>query len=111
MDDLIAELELLNSNIISELSDANYEELVEYVDKRGIIIQRIQDHLHNVSIDSAQKARIVALTDHDAAILSQMNLLRVEAQDWLMKRNQAKAQRNAYESDFSPESILMDRKK
>jgi hypothetical protein len=35
----------------------------------------------------------------------------LEAQDWLQKRNQAKAQRNAYEAAYTPDSFLMDRKK
>jgi len=59
----------------------------------------------------AQKQAINRILEHDSTILAQMNALRLEAQDWLQKRNQAKVQRNAYESSYTPDSILMDRKK
>lgn len=111
MDELITELELLNTNILNKLSESSYEEMVEFVDKRGVIIKHIQEQISESSINTAQKERIVALTDKDGVILSHMNLLRLEAQDWLLKRNQAKTQRNAYEIGYAPDSILMDRRK
>lgn len=37
--------------------------------------------------------------------------LKQEAQNWLVQRNIARSQRNAYESNYTPDSVLMDRMK
>lgn len=64
-----------------------------------------------MSADACTKDTIRRIMEHDPGIMTRMNAHRLEAKDWLQKRNQAKAQRNAYEAGYTPDSILMDRKK
>lgn len=91
--------------------DAIPEELESFVEQRQILVDAIGHEVENCQPTPAQKETIRRIMEHDPAIVARMNAHRLEAKDWLQKRNQAKVQRNAYESGYSPDSILMDRKK
>ncbi|WP_410512601.1 flagellar protein FliT [Paenibacillus sp. BR2-3] len=111
MDNLIGELEQLTVDLMPRLQEAPYEELEAYVETRQGLVDSIGEAVTICRPTEGQKQEIRRILEHDSAILARMNALRLEAQDWLQKRNQAKAQRSAYESGYTPDSILMDRKK
>ncbi|WP_307585243.1 flagellar protein FliT [Paenibacillus wynnii] len=111
MDDLIQQLNQLTSSIIDRLGEVSYEEFSAFVEERQKLVDSIGVEVELCQPTPAQKQAISRIMEHDSAILARMNALRLEAQDWLQKRNQAKAQRSAYESGYTPDSILMDRKK
>ncbi|AHV99343.1 hypothetical protein [Paenibacillus sabinae] len=113
MDSLISRLEQLTEHILSRLPDAPYEELSEFVEKRQNLVDDIGKQIveNNQSLTEPQKLVIRSILEHDGAIVARMNAHRLEAQDGLQRRNLAKAQRSAYEAGYTPESILMDRKK
>jgi hypothetical protein len=111
MDELIQQLDQLTANITDRLNETIYQELETFVEERQKLVDSIGDATANCPPTIAQKQRIYIIMEHDSAILARMDALRLEAQDWLQKRNQAKTQRSAYDSAYSPESILMDRKK
>lgn len=91
--------------------EATPEELEAFVDERQKLVDAIGREVENCQPTSAQKDAIRRIMEHDSAIVARMNAHRLDARDWLQKRNQAKTQRSAYEAAYSPESILMDRKK
>lgn len=111
MDNLILELDQLTNSLISRLYETTYEELEGFVEERQKLIEAIGDTVAFCQPNLEQKRAIGRIMEHDSAILARMNALRLEAQEWLHKRNQAKAQRSAYEAGYAPDSILMDRKK
>ncbi|QWU15863.1 protein FliT [Paenibacillus sophorae] len=111
MNNLIGQLDQLTKGIISILHETSYEELESFVEERQRIVDAIGDEAVSCQPTSEQKQEIRRIMEHDSEILARMNTLRLEAQDWLQKRNQAKAQRSAYEAGYTPDSILMDRKK
>ncbi|MEK4061147.1 MULTISPECIES: flagellar protein FliT [Paenibacillus] len=111
MDELIAQLQLLTKDILERLNDADYEELEVFVEERQQLIDDMTRQLSSNPARESQKVEIERILHHDPDITARMNVLRLEAQDWLQKRNQAKAQRNAYEAGYTPDSFLMDRKK
>ncbi|WP_342480736.1 flagellar protein FliT [Paenibacillus sp. FSL L8-0340] len=111
MDELIAQLQLLTKDILKRLNDADYEELEVFVEERQLLIDDMTRQLSSNPARESQKVEIARIVEHDAEIMARMNALRLEAQDWLQKRNQAKQQRNAYEAGYTPDSFLMDRKK
>ncbi|KGE20418.1 flagellar protein FliT [Paenibacillus wynnii] len=111
MDELIQQLDQLTNDILDRLHEAPYEQLEFFVEDRQNLVDSIAAMVSSCQPTFAQKLAIRRIMEQDSAILARMNALRLEAQDWLQKRNQAKAQRNAYESGYAPESILMDRKK
>ncbi|CAM4279624.1 hypothetical protein [Paenibacillus typhae] len=111
MDKLLEELEQLTVEIVSRPIDGPHEELEEFVYRRQKFVDSIANEAEQCRMTSAQKAVLGRILEHDPAIMARMNAHRLEARDWLLKRNQAKAQRNAYEAAYTPDSILMDRKK
>ncbi|MRN54293.1 flagellar protein FliT [Paenibacillus monticola] len=111
MDELIRSLEQLTQGIMGRLNEAPYEELESFVEKRQNIVDSMGERAAIFQPTPAQKQEINRILEDDAAILAAMNSHRLEAQDWLQKRNQAKAQHNAYDTHYAPDSILMDRKK
>lgn len=111
MDELIQRLNELTLDITERLEAATYEELEAFVEDRQELVDSIAVQSAICRATPAQKQEIHRILDQDNIILDRMNALRVEAQDWLQKRNQAKVQRNAYEAAYTPESFLMDRRK
>ncbi|OMD88688.1 hypothetical protein BSK49_14650 [Paenibacillus odorifer] len=111
MDELIRSLDQLTREIEERLQETTYEELEAFVDERQELVDSIAEKATICRMTLAQKKEINRILEHDNVILDRMNTLRLEAQDWLQKRNQAKAQRNAYEAAYTPDSFLMDRKK
>lgn len=97
--------------MVARLMDAPYEELERFVNERQKLVDAIENEVENCQMTSAQKEALGRILEHDSAIVARMNAHRLEAKDLMMKRNQAKAQRNAYEAAYTPDSILMDRKK
>lgn len=111
MDELIRELDQLTQEMLDRLPDAVYEELEDFVEERQILVDSIAEKVAICPASAAQMREIERILGHDAALLARMNALRLEAQDFLQKRSQAKIQRSAYESAYTPDSFLMDRKK
>lgn len=111
MDNLLQELEQLTLAINAQLMGATPEELEAFVEQRQILVDAIGEEVEKCQMTSAQKDVLRRIMEHDPAIVARMNAHRLEAKDWLQKRNQAKVQRNAYEAGYAPDSILMDRKK
>ncbi|UQZ33831.1 hypothetical protein C2I18_10010 [Paenibacillus sp. PK3_47] len=111
MDELIRSLDQLTKAIIDRLQEATYEELEAFVEERQKLVDGIAEKRVICQLSPAQQSEINRILEQDYELLGRMNALRLEAQDFLMKRGQAKMQRNAYESAYTPDSILMDRKK
>jgi hypothetical protein len=111
MDKLIDQLEKLTNTMIDQLDTASYEGMEQFVEERQNVIDIIGDSIQAGTVTEQQKGRIQILLQHDSSIVYRMQILKNEARDWLQHRNVAKAQRSAYDSAYSPESILMDRKK
>lgn len=111
MDELILSLDRLTREIVERLEETTYEELELFVEDRQELVDSIAEQVELCPTTSAQKQEINRILEHDNVILDRMNALRLEAQDWLQKRNQAKVQRSAYEAAYTPDSFLMDRRK
>lgn len=111
MDKQLEELRILTEALLLRLDQASAEELSEFVEKRQQVLDQILESAKQDLMNSLQKDKLLAITRYDAQIIQRMEYYRQEASDWLQQRKQAKAQRNAYEVSYSPNSILMDRRK
>ncbi|AJS60363.1 flagellar protein FliT [Paenibacillus sp. IHBB 10380] len=111
MDETIEELNNLTNEMINTVDECSYEEMELFVDVR----QKLVDRLNNLKADhvltNAQRVKIQQILKSNELIMARMLVLKNEAQDWLLQRSQSKAQRNGYETAYSPDSILMDRRK
>ncbi|WP_408892917.1 hypothetical protein [Paenibacillus taichungensis] len=111
LDEQIGELELMTLNVVKQIPQISYQELEEFVERRQGLVDGIGNLLNNSSLSDSQKKRIEHILQYDSLILNQMSLLKNQSEEWLMQRGQAKAQRQAYELSYTPDSILMDQKK
>ena len=111
MDELIQHLASITDEVIDRLEEMTYEDLENFVEERQQIVDRIMEETGQHPLDSRQKEKVKQILSLDTTLLTRMNVLRLDAQDWLHKRNQAKMQRNVYEAAYAPDSLLMDRRK
>lgn len=110
MDDLIKELEQLTQDIMLQIDEVSSDELELFVDKRqNIIDSMLRQDQREASV--LQQARLKKIMDNDHAVLMRMNSLKIEAKDWLIQRKQAKVQKNAYETSYAVDSIIVDTKR
>ncbi|MNW38006.1 hypothetical protein D3C74_150630 [compost metagenome] len=111
MDELLVHLEQMTQEFTIRLNETTYEEIEQFVEERQVKVDRILTFLESQSPTIEQKRKVKSILYNDQMISQRILQLKVEAQDWLLQRNMAKTQRIAYESAYSPESVLMDRRK
>lgn len=111
MDNLILKLEKLSQSVVERLDQTTYEELVAFVESRQPILDEMSALISNGALSQRQRDRIQELLHNDMLIEARMRSLKQEASDWLRQRDAAKIQRNAYESAYSVDSLLMDQRK
>ncbi|KUP23875.1 hypothetical protein [Paenibacillus sp. DMB5] len=111
MADRIHALEELTRSILGGLSQADDNEITAFVEQREKLTDELIDSFRHNPPNDDEKVKIRALLAHDQQLSQRMNALKLEASQWLLNRNQAKMQRNAYETAYTPDSLLMDRKK
>ncbi|ETT48891.1 flagellar protein FliT [Paenibacillus sp. FSL H7-0942] len=111
MDNLIERLSTMTQVVIERIEETSYEELETFIEDRQHIVDAIIKESESFPLDVKQKGEVHRILAYDKTLLDRMNTLRIEAQDWLHKRNQAKMQRNVYETTYASDSMLMDRRK
>ncbi|OMF04648.1 hypothetical protein BK129_18500 [Paenibacillus amylolyticus] len=111
MDNLIERLSTMTQEVIERIEETSYEELETFIEDRQHIVDAIIKESESFPLDVKQKGEVHRILAYDKTLLDRMNTLRIEAQDWLHKRNQAKMQRNVYETAYASDSMLMDRRK
>ncbi|WP_246426843.1 hypothetical protein [Paenibacillus rhizosphaerae] len=87
------------------------EEIEFFVEERQQLIHEINYLKKENPFSQTQVTRLKNILLADSIILGRMEFLKSEAANWLQNRGQAKMQRNAYEAVYSPDSIIMDRRK
>ncbi|PNQ84995.1 hypothetical protein DXC69_06885 [Paenibacillus polymyxa] len=111
INEALSQLEQLTQQFILRLNETNYEEVEIFVEVRQMKVDQLVNALENSPMTEEQKMKLESILSYDALIDQRMQSLKQEAQNWLVQRNIAKSQRNAYESNYTPDSFLMDRRK
>ncbi|KAF6656834.1 hypothetical protein ACT3XG_22645 [Paenibacillus polymyxa] len=111
INEVLSQLEQLTQQFILRLNETNYEEVEIFVEVRQMKVDQLVNALENLPMTEEQKMKLESILSYDALIDQRMQSLKQEAQNWLVQRNIAKSQRNAYESNYTPDSFLMDRRK
>lgn len=111
MDALIKQLEEITANVLNHIDEITYEDIAAFVDKRQDIVEEITQQIETVPLSSEQKLILSDLLKSDNLIREKMFSIKNEASDWLSQRGQAKLKRNAYETVYAPDSIIMDHRK
>lgn len=111
MDELISSLEELTESVVARLQFISSEDLEAFVEERQHVIDEVNRLKLQTPFSPDQIERLKKILQADSIIVGRMAALKTEASDWLQQRGQAKMQRNAYEAAYTPDSVLMDRKK
>ncbi|SFL89792.1 hypothetical protein SAMN03159341_111139 [Paenibacillus sp. 1_12] len=113
MDKLIAELEELTKQGLLELGSMDYEQVVEFMERRTLIVDELLEHIPSLREKIIYKGRIQAVLSHDHAFIAKMMEHKDEASLQLAKLDKGRTQRNAYDMDsaYDVGSVLFDKKK
>ncbi|WP_458124293.1 hypothetical protein [Paenibacillus sp. Z3-2] len=111
MDERIGELETLTHQMLLQINQVSSEEFTDFIEKRQGLVDDILHMVEETPLTSEQQQRVRAILEQDTLLLGRMNSLKDEAGSWLMNHGQAKMQRNAYEAGYTPESLLVDKRK
>ncbi|MDO7906572.1 hypothetical protein Q5741_09080 [Paenibacillus sp. JX-17] len=93
----------------SRLDSCTWEELSLFVQERGELVSLV--HEGKLELTSKVSDELARILFYDEQISKQMKKYKQEAAQWLVQRQTSKIQRNAYELNYAPDSILMDKKK
>ncbi|ASS67227.1 MULTISPECIES: hypothetical protein [unclassified Paenibacillus] len=92
--------------LTQHLHKVEYEQLEELVDLREDVLNGIQDG----ELTEEDRSRIQVLLSYDGPILSRMIELKEEASMALLKINQSRSQKNAYEQTSLQGSYFIDKR-
>lgn len=110
MDNPIVTLKCATDKIMKGLNELSYEELEQFIEDREKLINMLPDFLKTHSITVEDKNDLEYILSYDSALQDRMNHLKTEAANWLAQRSIAKSQRSAYDSKYSSDSVLMDKR-
>ena len=110
MDELLTTLEELTQRVVVNLEQADYEQLQQFVRERQELVD-LMSGLQDTELTNLQSVRLLNILDYDKSISNRMVFLKVEAGNWLSQRQTAKSQQGAYETRYTPDSILLDYRK
>ncbi|RUT33262.1 hypothetical protein EJP77_06300 [Paenibacillus zeisoli] len=111
MDNVITSLRALTESVVIRLQMISYEELDSFIEERQHLIDELNQLKLTSPFNPAQQKELQDIVQADSVILARMAALKAEAADWLQHRGQVRTQRNAYEASYTPDSILLDRRK
>ncbi|MGK9252690.1 MULTISPECIES: hypothetical protein [Paenibacillus] len=99
-------LQEYTEQLAQQLYKVEYEQLEELVDLREEVLNGIQDG----ELTEKDRSRIQVLLSFDGQILSRMVELKEEASMALLKINQSRFQKNAYEQTSVQGSYFIDKR-
>ncbi|MDP4098591.1 hypothetical protein OIN60_17810 [Paenibacillus sp. P96] len=108
---VLERLSNLTERFVVQLEDKTSEEVEAFVSERQMVVDQLQQVTGTTVLNDKQKKELANILSYDERIQQHMLSLRNNAQQWLMKRNAAKVQKNVYESRYTPDSYLMDKRK
>ncbi|WP_248929447.1 hypothetical protein [Paenibacillus hamazuiensis] len=111
MDELVKELEELTLAFVAKLETAAEEEIVQFVEAREAIVSRMKQSEYSSEELEKLGQRIQSVLSYDDSIKARMMTLKSEASAGLMKFDQARMQKNAYEANYAWESAFVDKRK
>ena len=111
MDEWFDRLEALTLGTAARLSVISEEELLELVEERD----RILDQIRSAELSEADKSKyrnqVDRIVQADRLILARMEQLRGQHEASMNRIHTAKRQNSAYDSDYTPGSVLFDKRK
>ncbi|MBP1992652.1 hypothetical protein [Paenibacillus eucommiae] len=111
MDKTLNELMSLTQDVIGRMPVITYEELEEFLDKRGALISTLIEMDVSGEADmKLYKASIESVLAYDSLIQDRMNHLKLQASSELIKLQTTRKQKSGYDSADNTESLFYDQR-
>lgn len=103
----------LTEQVVTELTEVEYEQLESLTDERIRVFGKLADPKLNVNAaEKEEMKRIIAeIMRHDSLIIHQMERLKLEAEEGLKNLKKLKQQKHAYEAGGPADSMFFDERK
>lgn len=111
MDELIQQLDNLDQKMVENSENTSHEDWTIFINDREQIINEIIASEAVNPLTSEQKVKLTQIQFREEQLKRTMEIQKQEAAEWLRNRGQAKVQRNAYETAYASDSIIMDQRK
>jgi hypothetical protein len=111
MDELLTQLDNLEQQMLQNSETASHEQWTIFINDREQIINKIIACETVTPLTSEQKVKLTQIQFREEQLRRTMEQQKQEAAEWLRNRGQAKVQRNAYETAYASDSIIMDQRK
>ncbi len=109
MSTLLQELKKLTSEIIARLSVLTDEELLEFIDQRGHLIEKMEPYREHVTEED--RVLIDEIASIDPLIMQKLEQFKSEAGGWLERQGTIKLQHTAYHHNHVTDSFFVDHRK
>jgi len=106
---LLNELKQLTSQMIERLSLITDDELLIFIDQRGMLIERMEAYRQHVTEED--KIIIAEIASVDPLILRKIEQFKSEAGGWLERQGTIKLQQHAYHHAHITDSFFVDHRK
>jgi hypothetical protein len=107
----IQELQQVTNAIVERLAVASFEELLEFVNQRELLIEQMNMSQWTDEMKALYKRPINHILSYDPLIVQQMQRIKDGALQGIERLNSAKKQRNAYDAEYISDGVYFDRKK
>lgn len=98
----------LTLEVINRLDVINYEDMASFVDQREFLVNNMKADC--IKLNETDKVKVEQLLKYDQMLNNKMLLLKNEAASWLNKRETIRVQKDAYSSNYAPDSLFFDMK-
>jgi hypothetical protein len=110
LEEIVSSIEFITNQMILDLESASYTDLTEFVDKRDLLI--VELHAEQQSSDLAPyKARILRILEQDKLLSAKMMTFKQEAQKAIEKFQASEKYKQAYDKEYTIDSVFLNRKK
>lgn len=110
MDNPLNKLLEINRDHVKRINELTYEEVESLFEIRDSLISMLPTYFEQHSITVEDKQCIELIIKDDVIFANKIEELKKDASDWFAHRNVAKSQKNAYESKYENNGILMDKR-
>ncbi|MCU6708435.1 hypothetical protein M6D81_06870 [Paenibacillus sp. J5C_2022] len=112
MEAVLKHINQLSSNLIGQLEQCDLESIEQYMEQRDELFTQLQKHEGIPAQNEAMKLLAAQIQKQDALIVQRMIRLRDEANREMVKLNQGKQTKSAYEAaPYGDDSFFFDTKR
>ncbi|MDF2958961.1 MAG: hypothetical protein K0S39_696 [Paenibacillus sp.] len=109
-EEILFQVEVLTNSMVQGLESASYNDLVQFVDERDRLINELQEEPVSFNPDE-YRARVLYILEQDKLLGAKMLTFKQEAQKSIEKFQRAEKYKQAYDKEYTMDSIFFNKTK